>query len=137
MIALEVVGKLQPSERLLVHGTRGGVGHACARFGQHLGADVIATATDPRQIAALAALGIHTVSARPDFRDAVLRHTDGRGAGVVVDPVGGDVFDESMRAVAWGGRLLVLGFASGSIATLATNWALIKGLSILGVRAGE
>lgn len=137
VVALEVIGKLQPSERLLVHGARGGVGHACARLGQHLGADVVATATDPQQIAALAALGIHTVGAGPGFRDAVLQHTDGRGADVVVDPVGGDVFDESMRAVAWGGRLLVLGFASGRIATLATNRALIKGLAIFGVRAGE
>jgi NADPH2:quinone reductase len=137
VVALEVVGKLQPSKRLLVHGARGGVGHACARFGQHLGADVIASATDPEQIAALAASGIHTVSARPGFRNAVLQHTDGRGAGVVVDSVGGDVFDESMRSVAWGGRLLVLGFASGRIASLATNRALIKGPSILGVRVGE
>lgn len=137
VVALEVIGKLRPSERLLVHGARGGVGHACARLGQHLGADVLATATDPEQIAALAALGIRTLSAKPGFRDAVLQHTEGHGADVVVDPVGGDVFDESMRAVAWGGRLLVLGFASGRIATLATNRALIKGLAVFGVRAGE
>lgn len=137
VVTLEVIGKLRPSERLLVHGARGGVGHACARLGRHLGAEVIATATDPQQIAALAALGIHAISAGPGFRDAVLQHTDGRGVDVVVDPVGGDVFDESLRAVAWGGRLLVLGFASGRIATLATNRALIKGLAVFGVRAGE
>ena len=68
---------------------------------------------------------------------AVLAATDGRGADVVADPVGGDVFDESGRCTAFGGRLLVLGFASGRIATMASNRPLIKGFSVVGVRAGE
>ena len=71
------------------------------------------------------------------FRDQVKALTQGRGADVIFDPVGGDVFDESTRCIAFNGRLLVIGFAGGRIASLATNIALIKGFSVIGVRAGE
>ena len=135
-VALARLGRLQRGETLLVHGARGGVGQACVQLGLHLGARVIATASQPDRLTDLAAAGVLTLPAS-GFRDAVLAATDGRGADVVADPVGGDVFDESQRCIAFGGRLLVLGFASGRIPTLAANRPLIKGYSVIGVRAGE
>jgi len=135
-VALARLGKLQRGETLLVHGTRGGVGWACVQLGLHLGAKVIATATEPARLAPLAALGVTTLPSR-GFREAVLAATGGRGADVIADPVGGDVFDESQRCIAFGGRVLVLGFASGRIPSLDMNRPLIKGYSVVGVRAGE
>ena len=135
-VALARLGRLGRGDTLLVHGARGGVGQACVQIGLHLGARVIATASQPDQLAALADTGV-TVLPATGFRSAVLAATDGRGADVVADPVGGDVFDESQRCIAFGGRLLVLGFASGRIPTLDANRPLIKGYSVIGVRAGE
>lgn len=135
-VALARIGRLQRGETLLVHGARGGVGQACVQIGLHLGARVIATATEPARLADLAAQGV-TVLPSSGFREAVLAATSGRGADVVADPVGGDVFDESARCTAFGGRLLVLGFAGGRIASIDTNRPLIKGFSVVGVRAGE
>ena len=135
-VALARLGRLQRGETLLVHGARGGVGQACVQLGLHLGVRVIATATDPACLQPLADLGVRVLPAR-GFREGVLAATDGRGADVVADPVGGDVFDESTRCTAFAGRLLVLGFASGRIPTLAINRPLIKGFSVIGVRAGE
>jgi NADPH2:quinone reductase len=71
------------------------------------------------------------------FRERVKEITGGRGADVVYDPVGGDVFDESVRCIAFNGRLLVVGFTSGRIPTISVNMPLIKGFSVMGVRAGE
>lgn len=135
-VALARIGRLQRGETLLVHGARGGVGQACVQIGLHLGARVMATATEPARLQALAELGVQVLPAT-GFREAVLAATQGRGADVVADPVGGDVFDESSRCTAFGGRLLLLGFASGRIPTLAINRPLIKGFSVVGVRAGE
>ena len=123
-VALARLGQLQRGETLLVHGARGGVGQACVQIGQHLGAKVIATASQPERLAPLLALGVQVLPAS-NFKDAVLAATNGRGADVVADPVGGDVFDESQRCIAFGGRLLVLGFASGRIPTLDANRPLI------------
>jgi NADPH2:quinone reductase len=135
-VALARLGRLARGETLLVHGARGGVGQACVQLGQHLGARVIATASQPVRLAALAALGVLVLPAA-GFKDGVLAATEGRGADVVADPVGGDVFDESLRCIGFGGRLLVLGFASGRIPVLDVNRPLIKGYSLIGVRAGE
>ena len=135
-VALARLGRLQRGETLLVHGARGGVGQACVQIGLHLGAHVIATASEPGRLRPLADLGVQVLPAR-GFREGVLQATDGRGADVVADPVGGDVFDESTRCTAFAGRLLVLGFAAGRIPTLAINRPLIKGFSVIGVRAGE
>ena len=138
-VALARLGRLcqdRRGETLLVHGARGGVGQACVQIGLHLGARVIATASQPGRLAALAETGVLVLPAT-GFRAAVLAATGGRGADVVADPVGGDVFDESQRCIAFGGRLLVLGFASGRIPTLDANRPLIKGFSVIGVRAGE
>jgi len=131
-------GQLKPGEVLLVHGAGGGVGLAAVEMGKFLGATVIAAASSEEKLGVAQAKGAdHLVLyGREPFRDAVKRLTDGRGADVVFDPVGGAVFEESMRCIAWGARLLVIGF-TGGIGLARTNLLLIKGASVLGVRAGE
>jgi NADPH2:quinone reductase len=131
-------GQLAPGEVLLVHGAGGGVGLAAVEMGKMLGATVIAAASSEEKLSVAQAKGAdHLVLyQREPFRDAVKRITDGRGADVVFDPVGGQVFEESMRCIAWGARLLVIGF-TGGIGLARTNLLLIKGASVLGVRAGE
>jgi NADPH2:quinone reductase len=131
-------GQLQPGEVLLVHGAGGGVGLAAVEIGKMLGATVIAAASSEEKLAVAQAKGAdHPVLyGREPFRDAVKRLTDGRGADVVFDPVGGEVFENSLRCIAWGARILVIGF-TGGIGLARTNLLLIKGASVLGVRAGE
>lgn len=136
-VALQCCGHMAAGERLLVHGARGGVGWACVQLGRHLGAEVIATATQPRRLAYWAEQGVPVLPADAGLPERVKALTGGVGVDVVADPVGGALFDHSLRCMAWGGRLLVLGFASGQWPTLAVNYALIKGLSVIGVRAGE
>jgi NADPH2:quinone reductase len=131
-------GQLRPGEVLLVHGAGGGVGLAAVEIGKMLGATVIAAASSEEKLAVAQARGAdHLVLYRREpFRDAVKRITDGRGADVVFDPVGGEVFENSVRCIAWGARILVIGF-TGGIGLARTNLLLIKGASVLGVRAGE
>jgi NADPH2:quinone reductase len=131
-------GALRPDEVLLVHGAGGGVGLAAVEMGKLLGATVIAAASSEEKLEVARARGAdHLVLCGSEpFRDAVKRITDGRGADVVFDPVGGAVFEESVRCIAWGARLLVIGF-TGGIGLARTNLLLIKGASVLGVRAGE
>jgi NADPH:quinone reductase len=136
--ALVVRGGLQAGETLLVHGASGGMGIPAVQLGVHLGAKVIATGTSDDKLKIVKAAGAHHVlNLRDGFREQVKELSAGQGADLVYDPVGGDVFDESLRCMAWGGRLMVVGFASGRIASLATNIPLIKGFSVVGVRAGE
>jgi NADPH:quinone reductase len=129
---------LQSGEVLLVHGAGGGVGLAAVEVGKLLGATVIAAASSEEKLAEAQARGADhlLLYAREPFRDAVKRITDGRGADVVFDPVGGPIFEDSVRCIAWGARLLVVGF-TGGIGLARTNLLLIKGASVLGVRAGE
>jgi NADPH2:quinone reductase len=131
-------GQVKPGEVLLVHGAGGGVGLAAVELGKMLGATVIATASSDEKLAIAKSRGAdHLIRYdREPFRDAVKRITDGRGADVVFDPVGGEVFENSMRCINWGARLLVIGF-TGGIGSAKTNLLLIKGASVLGVRAGE
>ena len=131
-------GQLRPGEVLLVHGAGGGVGLAAVEIGKLLGATVIAAASSEEKLEVAKARGAdHLVLySREPFRDAVKRITDGRGADVVYDPVGGPIFEDSVRCIAWGARLLVIGF-TGGIGLARTNLLLIKGASVLGVRAGE
>ena len=137
-VALVALGRMQPGEIVLVHGASGGVGLAAVDLGGALGARVIATSRSPDKLAVLAReYPVEATLPAPGFRDAVKQLTGGGGADFVFDPVGGDVFDESTRCIAWGGRLLVIGFTSGRIATVPTNIPLIKGFSVVGVRAGE
>jgi NADPH2:quinone reductase len=131
-------GQVAPGEVLLVHGAGGGVGLAAVEMGKLLGATVIATASSDEKLEVARSRGAdHLVRYdKEPFRDAVKRFTDGRGADVVFDPVGGEVFENSMRCINWGARLLVIGF-TGGIGSAKTNLLLIKGASVLGVRAGE
>jgi NADPH:quinone reductase len=131
-------GQLQPGEVLLVHGAGGGVGLAAVEVGKMLGAIVVAAASSEDKLVVAQARGADhlLLYQREPFRDAVKRVTDGRGADVVFDPVGGAVFENSLRCIAWGARVLVIGF-TGGIGLARTNLVLIKGASVLGVRAGE
>lgn len=136
-VALVRRGHLQKGETLLVHGAAGGVGLAAVDMGLILGATVIATASSDEKRAFLKDYGAHHVLESGGFREAVKELTAGRGADVIYDPVGGDVFDESVRCIAFDGRLLVIGFTSGRIPNVSVNMPLIKGFSVVGVRAGE
>ena len=136
-VALVRRGQLQRDETLLVHGAAGGVGLAAVDVGKLLGARVIATASSAEKRAFLASYGADRVLPPSGFREAVKELTGGRGADVIYDPVGGDVFDESVRCIAFDGRLLVVGFTSGRIPSVSANMPLIKGFSVVGVRAGE
>ena len=136
-VALVRLAGIAPGDWVLVHGATGGVGLAAVDLAQALGARVIATSRSPDKLAIVASeyRPAATLTAT-GFRDAVKELTGG-GADLVLDPVGGDTFDGSTRCIAFGGRLLVVGFASGRIATVPTNVPLIKGFSVIGVRAGE
>lgn len=137
-VALVERGRLQAGEWALVHGAAGGMGLAAVDLARALGAKVIAASSSDAKLAEIERLyapAALLVTAGA-FRERVKEIT-GEGADVIFDPVGGDVFDESIRCIAFDGRLLVVGFTSGRIATLQTNHALIKGVSVVGVRAGE
>lgn len=136
-VSLVRLANVQPGEWVVVHGATGGVGLAAVDLARALGARVIATSRSADKLAVVAAeYAPDATLPAPGFREAVKALTGG-GADVIYDPVGGDVFDESTRAIAFGGRLLVVGFTSGRIATVPTNIPLIKGFSVIGVRAGE
>jgi NADPH2:quinone reductase len=135
-------GNLKQGENLLVHGATGGVGMAAVQLGKYLGAKVIATGTSEEKLNVTKEWGAdHIVlthkEGQVEFREEVKDLTNGQGADVIYDPVGGDVFDHSIRCINWGGRILIVGFASGRIPELPINMALIKGFSVIGVRAGE
>jgi len=137
-VALVCRGTLKKGETLLVHGASGGVGLAAVELGKHFGARVIATSASDEKLKIVQARGAdHVINVTRGFREEVKALTGGLGADVIYDTVGGDVFDESVRCIAWNGRLLVIGFTSGRIPTLPVNMALIKGFSLVGVRAGE
>ncbi|NWH09610.1 MAG: NADPH:quinone oxidoreductase family protein [Alphaproteobacteria bacterium] len=136
-VALVRRARMEAGETLLVHGAAGGVGLAAVDFGRHMGARVIATASSEEKRAFLTSYGADVVLPSSGFREAVKDVTGGKGANVIYDPVGGDVFDESTRCIAFDGRLLVIGFTSGRIPTISVNMPLIKGYAVMGVRAGE
>ena len=137
-LALVVRAGIQPGEVLLVTGATGGVGMAATRLGKVLGARVIAAVGSPEKMAAARANGADDVvcTRTERLRDRVKELTDGRGADVILDVVGGDVFDECIRCINILGRLIVMGFTSGRIPTLPVNLALLKNCSILGVFFG-
>ena len=125
---------LKPGETLLVLGAAGGVGLTAVETGKLMGARVIAAATGEAKMAIAKAAGADvTVDARtPDFRDTIKALTGGRGADVVYDPVGGQAFDQALRCTAWGGRILIVGFASGEVPQIPANILLVKNLSVIG-----
>ncbi len=141
-VSLMERGLLKRGETLLVHGASGGVGMAALDVGRLFGARIIATTASPQKAQALKHAGAHEVivlGPKPGdaFREQVKALTNGKGADVIFDPVGGDVFDESLRCINFNGRLLVIGFAGGRIPSVTVNIPLIKGFSVVGVRAGE
>lgn len=138
-VALVRRGMAQSGEWLLVHGAAGGVGLAAVDLGLALGLKVIAVASSAAKRDSIARLyrPHHLIDGSAGFREQVLDLTGGRGADLVFDPVGGEVFRESTRCIAFDGRLLVVGFASGERPQIGANIALIKGFSVVGVRAGE
>lgn len=131
-------GLLQKDEWLLVHGAAGGVGLAAVDLGKYLGAKIIATASSDEKLALIEEKFAPEalININDGFREKVKELTGG-GADVIYDPVGGDVFDESVRCIGWDGRLLIIGFADGRIPNIGVNMPLIKGFSVVGVRAGE
>lgn len=134
--ALVQRAKLKPGETLLVHGATGGVGTAAVELGKLLGARVIATGGSDDKLAAVReAYGVDEVInyRTASFKDRVKELTNGQGADVIYDPVGGEVFEPSLRCIAWDGRLLVVGFASGTIPQVRANLVLLKNCSIVGV----
>ena len=137
-LALHRRAALQPGETLLVHAGAGGVGSAAIQLGLAAGARVFATAGGPEKVQVCRDLGAElAIDYRADdFVTAVKEATDGRGADVIYDPVGGDTFDRSRKCVAFEGRILIIGFTGGRIADAPTNHALVKNYSVVGVHWG-
>lgn len=137
--ALEWCARLHPGETLLVHGASGGLGMAAVQVGRLMGARVIATASTEEKRALARANGAHHAlpADAVALAAAVKDLCGGAGADVVFDPVGGDLFDASLRCVAIGARMLVLGFAGGRAAQAPTNLLLVKNVSLIGFNYGQ
>ena len=138
-VALVRRAQVQPGEWVLVHGAAGGMGLAAVDLAKVLGCRVIAAGASDEKLAVVRDeyAPDAVINVTGGFRERVKEITGGRGADVIYDPVGGDVFDESVRCIAFDGRLLIVGFTSGRIPTVSVNMPLIKGFSVMGVRAGE
>lgn len=130
-------GRLAAGEWVLVHGAAGGIGIAAIQVAKLFGARVIATAsTDEKRAACLEEGADHAIDYRGGFVDRVKELTGGRGVDIVYDPIGDKVAEESLRCLAWGGRLLILGFLGGGPTNIRSNYLLIKGIEAVGVRIG-
>ena len=137
-VALHRRAHLQPGETLLVHAGAGGVGSAAIQLGLAAGARVIATAGGAEKVQVCKDLGAELVIdyRAGDFVDAVKKFTNGRGADVIYDPVGGDTYDRSTKCIAFEGRILIIGFTGGRFAEARTNHILIKNYAVVGVHWG-
>jgi NADPH2:quinone reductase len=130
-------GRLKAGEWVLIHGAAGGIGLPAIQIAKLHGADVIATAsTEEKRSVCLEEGADHAIDYQAGFRDKVMDLTGGRGVDIVYDPVNGPTFEESLRCLAWGGRVLILGFLGGAPALARTNYLLIKGIEAVGVRIG-
>jgi NADPH2:quinone reductase len=130
-------GRMKEGEWVLVHGAAGGIGIAAIQVAKVFGAKVIATAsTDEKRSACLEEGADHAIDYQGGFLDAVKDLTGGHGVDIVYDPIGATVTDESLRALGWCGRLLVLGFLGGGPTNIRSNYLLIKGIDVIGVRIG-
>jgi NADPH:quinone reductase len=130
-------GRLKVGDRVLIHGAAGGIGLPAIQIAKLHGATVIAVAsTDEKRAVCLAEGADQAIDPSPGFRDRVMELTQGRGVDIVYDPVNGPSFEESLRCLAWGGRILILGFLGGAPALARTNYLLIKGIEAIGVRIG-
>ena len=135
MHALKQRAQLQAGETLLVLGAGGGIGLAAVEIGKQMNATVIAAASSAEKLNAAKNAGAdHLIDySQQDLRSALRDIVGKKGVDVVYDPVGGDLFEAALRSTAWGGRVLVVGFASGDIPKVPANLALLKGCSIVGV----
>ena len=132
-------GQIAPGETLLVLGAAGGVGSAAVQLGKAFGATVIAAAGSPEKLDVCRRCGAdHVIDyTETDIVDAVKALTDGRGADVIYDPIGGDLFDQVKRCVNWEGRIVIIGFASGRIPSIECNRLLLKNMSVVGLAWGQ
>lgn len=137
LYALKQRGRLAPGETLCVLGASGLTGLAAVQIGKAMGARVIGIASSPEKQEVVRQAGADIVLGYDNLRDALKDTTGGKGVDVAFDPVGGDMFDALSRAMGWGGRLLVIGFASGRIPQLPVNLTLVKGYSVVGVFWGN
>lgn len=134
-VALGHRARLRAGETLVVHGASGGVGLTAVSIGKRLGATVIATASSRDKLKVASAHGAdHQIdTSLEDVRMRIKEITDGRGADVVYDPVGGELFTASLRSMAFEGRLLIIGFASGSVPQIPANHLLVKNVDVIGL----
>lgn len=131
--ALKQRGRLEAGETLCVLGASGATGIAAVQIGKAMGATVIGVASTPEKQAIASEAGADVVLGYDNLKDALKEVTGGKGVDVAFDPVGGEAFDALSRSMGWGGRLLVIGFASGTIPKLPVNLTLVKGYSVVGV----
>jgi NADPH2:quinone reductase len=141
--ALRERARFAPGETVLVLGASGGVGRAAVQLARTMGAHVLAGIARPERGAIVLAAGAHAVidlsreNLRDTLREQVYAATDGRGADIILDPLGGAVFDAALRALAWCGRLVVIGFAAGGIPMLKTNYLLLKNIEVSGLQISD
>src|SRR5438552_5443056 len=139
-VALRTRARLTAGETVLVLGASGGVGHASVQLAKAMGARVLAGVSRPERATLALAAGANAVidlsrdDLRNSLRDQVYAETEGRGADIIIDPLGGEVFVAAIRALAWCGRLVVIGFAAGAIPTLKTNYLLLKNIEVSGLQ---
>jgi NADPH2:quinone reductase len=142
-VALRSRARLVPGETVLVLGASGGVGQASIQLARAMGARVLAGISRPERepMARAAGAGAVIDLSRPNLRDSlreqVFAETDGRGADIIIDPLGGEVFGAAIRALAWCGRLVVIGFAAGGIPTLKINYLLLKNIEVSGLQISD
>ena len=141
--ALRERARVASGETVLVLGASGAVGWASVQLARALGARVLAGVSRPEKAAAMRAAGVDAVidlsreNLRDRLREQVWAVTEGRGADVILDPLGGDVFDAALRALAWCGRLVVIGFAAGRIPSVRTNYLLVKNIEVSGLQISD
>jgi len=137
--ALKQRANIQAGESLLVLGASGGVGRATVELGKAMGARVIAAASSAQKLAVAKAAGADELInyAEEPLKDAIKRLTNSKGVDVIYDPVGGDYTEQALRAMAWNGRHLIIGFAAGDIPKIPANLTLLKGCSVVGVFWGS
>jgi NADPH:quinone reductase len=141
--ALRERARLTPGETVLVLGASGGVGRASVQLARAMGARVLAGISRPEKAAAVredgadAVIDLSRQNLRDTLREEVWAATEGRGADVILDPLGGDAFDAALRALAWCGRLVVIGFAAGHIPTVKTNYLLVKNIEVSGLQVSD